>query len=99
MIAAVASQGFRDRPHAAAHETPGTLVTVQIAEEVVELHIGTAGRARAEVHPDDPTGAERCLDALALEKGVQYVGDAADEEGTEIIPADGTGEGCLELGQ
>src|SRR5690606_12932308 len=51
-------QGVGNGAHAAAHKAPGSLVAVNVADQVVVLDVGRARGAGSGVDADDATGAE-----------------------------------------
>ncbi len=59
--------GLRDGAHAADGVAPHARLAVDLAEAVVQQHVGRARRVRAGIGADDAVEGERALDHLALE--------------------------------
>ena len=79
------SEGFSHGAHAAADESPGTLMAVYGAEYVVELHVGGARRAGAGVRADYTPGGERCFYLFGLEILVEDFCDAFLCQGAPVF--------------
>ena len=71
---------LRDRAHAADRVAPLAALAVDLAEHVMQQHVGGARRVRAREIADDRVEAERRLDRRALEPAVEQVAGALGEE-------------------
>src|SRR5690606_41757819 len=69
-----------NRAHAADRMAPGALLAVDIAEHVLEEHVGRARRVGAGVVADHRIEAERGLDRLALEPLAEKAGRRLGEQ-------------------
>ncbi len=75
---------LRDRAHAADRVTPRAFLAVDLAEHVMQQHVGGARRIRARVVADDAVEAEHRLDRCALEPTVEKIARGADEQAQQI---------------
>ena len=72
--------GPGDGAHAADGMAPHAALAVDLAEAVVQQHVGRARRMRAGVGADDAVEGERALEHVALEPLIEEVGCALGEE-------------------
>ena len=83
---ALGGHRLRDRPHAADRVSPLAGLAVDLAEHVVQQHVGRARRVGAREVADDGVEAERRLDRRAVEPAVEHVARALGEEVEEVAP-------------
>ncbi len=69
-----------DRAHAPDGMTPYAFLAVDLAEHVMQQHIGRAGRVGAAEIADDAVPAERRLDRIALEGAVEIIAGRHGEQ-------------------
>ena len=69
-----------DGAHAADRVAPHARLAVDLAEAVMQQHVGRAGRERAGIGTDDAVEGERALHDLALEPLREKIGRALGEE-------------------
>src|SRR5258706_6233185 len=71
---------LRDRAHAADRVAPRALLAVHLAEDVMQEHVGGAGRIGAREVPHHAVESEARLDGLGLEPAVEPIGPGYGEE-------------------
>ncbi len=77
---------LRDRAHAADRVAPRSLLAVDLAEHVVQQHVGGARRVRTRVVAHDAVEAVRRLDRSALEPRVEIISRRLDEQIEQLAP-------------
>ena len=76
----LARDRLRDRAHAADRVAPGAGRAVDLADGVMQQHVGAARRVRAREVADDRIKAVGGLDQIVLEPAIQDVAGAAREQ-------------------
>ncbi len=86
--------GLGDGAHAADGVAPGALVSVHLAEHMVQQHIGRARRIGRRIVADDAVEPEGGLDRRALEPAVQPIAGRLRKERQKVAPG-----GDIQLGE
>ena len=77
---------LRDRAHAADGMAPCALLAVHFAKDMMQQHIGGAGRVGARVIADDAVETIRRLDRRTLEPAVEIVASRLREQREQVAP-------------
>ncbi len=81
-----ARHGLGDGAHAADGMTPDALLAVDLAEGVMQQHIGRAGLIRAGEIADDAVEAVDCFDRVAFEPAIEIIAGRHGEEVEQFAP-------------
>ena len=72
--------GLRDRAHAADGIAPDTGFAIDLAERVMQQHIGRTCRIQTREVADYRIEAEHCLDGIGFEPAVEHIACRSAEE-------------------